>query len=107
MKNGKLRYLVPALLAELILCIICAHALIFDEAGLGSVIYNELRFLWLSLLVLAVLILFLLAILQKNEEARFRILSFLALVLALPIMEFLVMILRVYVFAHLFQLIFF
>ena len=106
--DRKKRYLMVLLIAlECLLAAFCIHDIFSEESLLSGTIFYQLGMVWLVLFVMGILAVAVIAMRQKEEKERMRFLEIVAFLLALPIVEWLLMVFRLYVLVKLFDSIFF
>ena len=106
--DRKKRYLMVLLIAlECLLAAFCIHDIFSEESLLSGTILYQLGMVWLVLFVIGILAVAVIAMRQNEEKERMRFLWIVVFLLALPIVEWLLMVFRLYVFVKLFYAIFF
>ena len=106
--DKKKRYLVVLLIAlECLLAVYCITDIFFEESLLSGTVLYQLGLVWLVLFVIGMLAVAVIAMRQKDEKDRMRFLWIIVFLLALPIVEWLLMVFRLYVLVKLFYAIFF
>ena len=106
--DRKKRYLMVLLIAlECLLAAFCIHDIFFEESLLSGTILYQLGMVWLVLFVMGILVVAVIAMRQKDEKDRMRFLWIIVFLLALPIVEWLLIVFRLYVLVKLFYAIFF
>ena len=106
--DRKKRYLMVLLIAlECLLAAFCIHDIFSEDSLLSGTILYQLGMVWLVLFVMGILAVVVIAMRQKEEKERMRFLEIVAFLLALPIVEWLLMVFRLYVLVKLFDSIFF
>lgn len=106
--DKKKRYLMVLLVAlECLLATFCITDILSEESLLSGTILYQLWLVWLVLFVIGILVVAVIAMRQKDEKDRMRFLWIIVFLLALPIVEWLLMVFRLYVLVKLFYAIFF
>ena len=106
--DKKKRYLVVLLIAlECLLAVYCITDIFSEESLLSGTVLYQLGLVWLVLFVIGMLAVAVIAMRQKDEKDRMRFLWIIVFLLALPIVEWLLMVFRLYVLVKLFYAIFF
>ena len=106
--DRKKRYLMVLLIAlECLLAAFCIHDIFSEESLLSGTILYQLGMVWLVLFVMGIIAVAVIAMRQKEEKERMRFLEIVAFLLARPIVEWLLMVFRLYVLVKLFDSIFF
>ena len=92
---------------ECLLAAFCIHDIFSEESLLSGTILYQLGMVWLVLFVMGILAVAVIAMRQKEEKERMRFLWIIVFLLALPIVEWLLMVFRLYVLVKLYYAIFF